>query len=182
MFRLLALLLLPLVLLGCAHTHAMESWCASQGGCLQGCRCVRLQNVASQFAWAGLDAQRLHVLDSTSVGAYSWPSGDVYVTAGLMDRVDDEELAAALTHEMGHLVDEYRMLSPVGLSGNGGGVGNDVEMQADAIAVQLLRHNHISPDALISVLQITARQEPGLKHAIEARIAALRVSSPKPGT
>ncbi|MGE5197715.1 MAG: Maf family nucleotide pyrophosphatase, partial [Deltaproteobacteria bacterium] len=45
------------------------------------------------------------VLDDKEVNAVSLPGGFVYVNKGLMERVDnDDELAAVLAHEVGHLV------------------------------------------------------------------------------
>jgi len=43
------------------------------------------------------------VLDIEQVNAFALPGGFVYVTKALLDRVDDDELAAVLGHEIGHI-------------------------------------------------------------------------------
>src|SRR5436853_124813 len=47
---------------------------------------------------------KVHVLATDAVCAFAWPNRTIYVTRGLMDRADDDVLAAALAHEMGHLL------------------------------------------------------------------------------
>ena len=43
------------------------------------------------------------VLDSPDLNAFALPGGYVYVTRGLLDKLDESELAALLAHELGHL-------------------------------------------------------------------------------
>ncbi len=43
------------------------------------------------------------VLDSPLLNAFALPGGYVYVTSGLLDKLDESELAALLAHELGHL-------------------------------------------------------------------------------
>lgn len=43
------------------------------------------------------------ILDIKQVNAFALPGGFVYVTKGLLDRVGDDELAAVLGHEIGHI-------------------------------------------------------------------------------
>ena len=43
------------------------------------------------------------VLDIKQVNAFALPGGFVYVTKGLLDRANEDELAAVLGHEIGHI-------------------------------------------------------------------------------
>lgn len=43
------------------------------------------------------------VLDNKDANALSTPGGYVYVNSGLMERADDDELAAVIAHEVGHI-------------------------------------------------------------------------------
>jgi len=42
------------------------------------------------------------VLDSSDLNAFTLPGGYVYIYKGLLDRIDEQELAAILSHEVGH--------------------------------------------------------------------------------
>src|SRR4029450_10489466 len=44
---------------------------------------------------------RWRVTSRADVGAWAWPDGRIEVAKGLVDRLDDHELAAALAHELG---------------------------------------------------------------------------------
>jgi Zn-dependent protease with chaperone function len=53
--------------------------------------------VAEGIAW--------QVSPRRGLGAWAWPGGRIEVSRALIDRLDDEQLAAALAHELGHLLD-----------------------------------------------------------------------------
>jgi len=43
------------------------------------------------------------VLDSPDLNAFALPGGYVYITSGLLNKLDESELAALLAHELGHV-------------------------------------------------------------------------------
>lgn len=109
------------------------------------------------------------ILKSERLGAFSVSSGRIYITQGLYDYLDEDELlAAVIAHEMAHVWArdgeravpknaERRLLR---------------EKAADRYAAQLLFRAGWSPSAIIEVLEITrAVQPPGY---CDARIAELR--------
>jgi Zn-dependent protease with chaperone function len=48
----------------------------------------------------------------TEVGAWAWADGHIRVSRALVDLLDDNELAAALSHELGHLLDRGDLPDP----------------------------------------------------------------------
>ena len=64
------------------------------------------QRLVSQ---AGVPAAiRFFVLDQPVANAHALPSGYVFVTRGLLALIDDEaELAAAMGHELGHVIERH---------------------------------------------------------------------------
>lgn len=110
-----------------------------------------------------------HILDSERLGAFSLPSGRIYITQGLYDYLDEDELlAAVLAHELAHVWardgeraapknPEQRLVR---------------EKAADRRAAQIMFRAGWPPDAIIEVLEITRSvQPPGY---CDARIAELR--------
>jgi len=51
------------------------------------------------------------VVNQKEVNAFSGPAGYVYVTTGLLRIADDDELAAVLAHEIGHVVAQHSLKS-----------------------------------------------------------------------
>lgn len=53
---------------------------------------------------------RFGVMDSTDVNAFALPGGTILITQGLYDRLRDEaELAAVLSHEIAHVVEQHQV-------------------------------------------------------------------------
>ena len=96
-------------------------------------------------------APQIHVLNTEAVGAYGWPDAQIYVSRGLVDLLTDEQLAAAVAHEMGHLLADGHLHSIVSLRGCC--QTPDAEVRADAVAVELLRTRGIPPGVMIDMLQ-----------------------------
>ncbi len=64
------------------------------------------QRLVSRSALAG--SYRFYVLDQPVPNAHAIPSGYVFVTRGLLALMDDEaELAAAMGHELGHIIERH---------------------------------------------------------------------------
>ncbi len=47
------------------------------------------------------------VLDSPDFNAFALPGGYVYITSGLMDKLDEDAIAAVLAHEVGHVAAKH---------------------------------------------------------------------------
>jgi Zn-dependent protease with chaperone function len=164
-----------LFLTGCSAGGARNLWVLGQGGEIAGSSQVRAESVAARLR-NGSPPQHLtfHILASGDARAYSWPDGAIYLTQGLMDRLSDDELAAAIAHECGHLIKPFGTASVVGLRGCD--KGQAVEMQADAIGVQLLRANNIPTSTMAQMLQKvhdSADVSDACRQKIEQRIQVL---------
>lgn len=109
----------------------------------------------------------VQVLDSSTVGAYGWPNGNLFVTRGLVDLLSDQELAAAIAHEMGHLLNDGHLHTVVSLRGCC--VSPDVEARADSIGVRLLAGHAIGREAMISMLN-KVRLSSGVPSLCQQRI------------
>jgi hypothetical protein len=104
-------------------------------------------------------------------GAWAWPDGRIAVSPALVDRLDDEALAAALAHELGHLLDGGHLhAGPQALDGGAG----DVERRADRIACGLLARHGVPGAALGRMLAVVAaaRRDPGGELAVRRASAA----------
>jgi beta-barrel assembly-enhancing protease len=125
-------------------------------------------------------------LDTPAINAMALPGGHVLVTRGLMELPDvsDDELAAILAHEIGHielghsrkaLVRTNRtkalnlVLSLVGRSPGAAvgmatslaelGISRESELEADAFAVSLLTQSPYRPEGLAAFLRRARRDE-----------------------
>lgn len=162
---------------GCSTAHAPAKWVRSQGGLLSGDAQPRAQQIADRLA---ADRPALHVdvsvLDTSGMSAFSWPDRRVFITRGLVERVDDGELAAAIAHELGHLIDDHHVgpSALVGLRGCGRGL-IDAEARADELGSQILESKGMSRSAMARLLaKVSAASSPGdARNAIEHRLALL---------
>lgn len=68
-----------------------------------------------------LDQVKVGVLDDDSINAASAGSGEFYVTRGLLERANDEQLAAVLAHEIAH--DDLGHVAKAQALGTGVGIG-----------------------------------------------------------
>ena len=120
---------------------------------------------------AALDGRviRLAVGDSSDVAAYAWPDGRVLLTRGLVRLLDDEELAAAVAHELGHLVADGHLRTVAALGGApaGGASAADAESRADAAGCGLLAAAGYAPHAMPRMLGKVSRA-PGISGATRA--------------
>jgi Zn-dependent protease with chaperone function len=97
----------------------------------------------SRIAWG--------VSPRNGLGAWAWPCGRVQVSRALVDRLDDDELAAALAHELGHLLDRGHLPNvPAALHGASG--VDDLELRADRIGCDLLARRGVLLDAMSRML------------------------------
>lgn len=83
-------------------------------------------------------------------GAWAWPHGPIQVSRDLVDLVDDEELAAVIAHELGHIQnDRHCSGATASLDGSS---DLDVESRADEAGCRMLRMAGIEPAATIRLL------------------------------
>jgi predicted Zn-dependent protease len=152
-------LLLSLLLLGvggCAGpTAGVGSWVREMGGIdADASRQARAEHLLLRIGAVRRDVPtvRVQVLDNGTAGAYSWPDGSLFVTRGLMDMLDDEELVAALDHELGHLIKDGRPAGIIGLKGCDHSGGFEAECQADLVGLRLLAGQGIPPTVMTRML------------------------------
>lgn len=105
------------------------------------------------------------------VGAWAWPDGRIEVSQLLLDLLDDDELAAALAHELGHLLDGGHLAR---VSRALTGDTADLERRADGIACQLLNRRGISGEAMVRMLSKLAAATRDRNGRVAARIATAR--------
>jgi Zn-dependent protease with chaperone function len=105
--------------------------------------------------------------DTPAVGAYAWPDGRILLTRGLVRLLDDDELAAAVAHEMGHLLEETH--APAVASLDGAGATADPEFRADAAGARLLARTGVPAAAMARMLEKVAAS-PGTTIACRARL------------
>jgi Zn-dependent protease with chaperone function len=88
------------------------------------------------------------------LGAWSWPDGRIRVSRSLVDLLDDEELAAAIAHELGHLLAGGELPDVAAALGGTEWSSDDSapETQADWIGCRLLAARGESPEALVRML------------------------------
>lgn len=130
------------------------------------------------------------VLDSPEVNAFALPGGYVYITRGILAYLNSEaELAAVLSHEIGHVTARHGVrqasaaqAADIGLSlasilfpeinnsvgqnlGNvlGGallaGYGRDHELESDRLGAEYLARSEYDPNAMIKVIDVLKHQE-----------------------
>ena len=113
---------------------------------------------------------RWNVTSRNEVGAWAWPDGRIEVSRKLVDQLDADELAAALAHELGHLIDRGHLHAvPNALAGEPG----DLERRADRIGCTVLRNAGVPVDAMPRMLGKVAVATRDPDGALAARVAAL---------
>jgi len=67
---------------------------------------LALQTDRSGLAW------RFGILDTNDINAFAAPGGFVFITAGLLGRLQSEaELAAVIAHEIGHVIRKHHLIA-----------------------------------------------------------------------
>jgi len=68
-------------------------------------RWISLHSSRAQLPWS------FAVIDDPGFNAFAAPGGYVFVTKGLVDRVDEAELAGILAHEITHVTDKHHLIA-----------------------------------------------------------------------
>jgi Zn-dependent protease with chaperone function len=168
--------------LGCADaSRSREAWVQQEGGLLAGDAQVRVERVARALTrTCGGHHVTVRVLDANTPCAYGWPDGSVFVTRGLLDLLNDEELAAAVAHELGHLLEDGHLHGPMSLQGDCRKL--DEEERADLRGCELLEAAGLPPEAMARSLRKVARApgaaSPRARQALEQRASRLPHAAP----
>ena len=162
---------------GCAATSNIATigeWSRQQGGVVIDQRLTHVQAIGDSLSVTLPCSVRYHVLNNPAVTAYSWPGGEIFLSAGLIDSASDDEIAAAIAHELGHLVNDARRPGAVGLRGADAPLA--LEQHADATGEALLVASGRPPGALITLLQKVCAANPSAacRHDLGARIQLLQ--------
>ena len=152
----------------------------SSGALVDRDRLARIERVGALVAGPELGRREVDLGLSTrdSLGAWSWRNGRVRLSSSLVDLLDEDELAAAIAHELGHLYDGGHLHDgPAALHG---GSATGAESRADRIGCTLLARRGLPGDAMSRMLAKVARAlsaegEPGPGPSLTARAAALAV-------
>lgn len=186
----LAILVVLSTIAGCstpggAGSAMVSAWACQQGGEIREphfdrmlAACESVLNAVDQDG----KAIRLHVIASDAATAYAWPSGDVYLSCGLVDLLSDDEIAAVVAHELGHLVGDGHLSSPATLDGSRGATGyalsGDEEHRADLVGCKILACCRIRPDAMARMLRRVHDAQPAqstIRAMMRQRLNALAV-------
>lgn len=159
-----AWILLPLLttLVGCSATrHAIPVTPGEPHADVDASRLARVQRIGGEVARATDAPERvdLGLSSRDTIGAWSWPDGRIRVSRALVDLLDDDALAAALAHEIGHLLDGGHVgggTAALAGASTGRHDGSGLELRADAIACSLLRSGGTSVEALPRMLRTVA--------------------------
>lgn len=119
----------------------------------------------------GLPPLPVSVVPGAAPGAWAWPDGRVELSAGLVRRCDDDQLAAALAHEIGHLLADGHVAWPRALDPTGAGASSD-EARADLHAMALLVEAGIPRRAIADLLRVLEAARVAPRADITARLAA----------
>ena len=172
----LILLVILSLLAGCS-TRPLEraGWAAAQGGISTDQLALERARAAIERVWPEARGDhrdiRVHVLASPAVAGYAWPSGDIYLTEGLVELCDEAELCAAVAHEIGHLMADGHVDHPLALRGIGERM--EQESEADIAGCRLLADVEVSPDAMDRMLHKVCLADPTCRAALRKRIALL---------
>ncbi len=159
---------------GCSPAPSQSAWIRSQGGLAGQPQLAKAHAALDLLGREQTRAVRVSILNSDAAGAYAWPAGDVFVTRGLVDLLDQQELAAALAHEIGHLIADHALNPPTSLHGSTGGDAS--ELAADATGAALLANQGIKRSFMISMLRKVSCSpsiSPGCRKSMQERIAIL---------
>ena len=154
-------LLIALLLLSSGCQQSMHGWIQSHGGVLRDERQHRVDQAVQRLGSHGSGIRlEVSVLASNSVAAYCWPDGRGFVTRGLVDLLGDEELTAAIAHELGHLLNDGHVHAVAGLRGCE--TSADAEARADAAGAALMQARGLPPVAMMRMLQKVKSVDPPL--------------------
>jgi len=137
-----------LVVLGCHGPRPAPSGLPQGGEDVNALRIHRLDQAVHRLGIAGIEVA---LSRRSEPGAWAWPKGPIHVSRALVDLADDDELAAALAHELGHLSADGTWHGP--LASLEGTTNPDAEARADELGCRLLALRGIPPAAAVRLLE-----------------------------
>jgi hypothetical protein len=164
---------------GCSSAIPVASpgwtrWADRMGGVTpSGCDSLRASAALARLNPPTLKPS-VFVLCNESLGAWTFADGNIFVSEGLIRILSDDELAAVLAHEIGHLRSANRLTSGAAFDGITASI--EIEAWADDQGRLLLKLRHIPeaslPAALLKVRN--ARATPiWMRAALDYRIHRL---------
>ncbi len=118
---------------------------------------------------------RVSIRNEARPNAHAWKDGRIEVTLGLVRLLDDEELAAAIAHEEGHLEAQHQAGVLAGLDGCRRDLGD--EFVADSLGCKVLNDRGLQPQAMVSMLRkvrMSPATDPDCRPLILKRIEHLQ--------
>jgi hypothetical protein len=163
------------LLVGCSSpaVRPADRWVARNGGVCEP-DAGRIEQIAGRFEGMLTRPIKLIVMDREILRAFSFPSGEVIVTRGLLTAMSDDEVTAVVGHEVGHLLTDGHTSAPTALTGRP--AGGDKESDADAASVKLLTAMNLPPTAMRTALEkvhATLPADSPMRSALTARIQLL---------
>jgi hypothetical protein len=137
-----------LIVLGCHGPRPALSGLPQGGEDVNALRTHRLDQAVHRLGIAGIEVA---LSRRSEPGAWAWPKGPIHVSRALVDLADDDELAAALAHELGHLSADGTWHGP--LASLAGAANPDAEARADELGCRLLALRGIPPAATVRLLE-----------------------------
>ncbi|MEO7508913.1 MAG: M48 family metallopeptidase, partial [Pyrinomonadaceae bacterium] len=74
-------------------------------------RATRIGRKVAQFSGRPSLPYKFYIFQDKDINAFAAPGGHVYITTGLMNLATDDELAAVLAHEIGHVVARHSLVT-----------------------------------------------------------------------
>lgn len=128
-----------------------RAWVESKGGLAEHPKIESLRGLANRLAKAaGLEPVALRVLDNPSPTAFATPPNDIFLTTGLIDVVGEADLAAVISHELGHLAERHHTSIYQSLDGRHSAL--EEEARADAVGLLILEESGEDPAVMLEVM------------------------------
>ena len=139
-----------------------------------------------------------HVLrDSQTVNAFALPGGQIFITAALLKRLENEaQLAGVLGHEVGHVIGRHSaehmakaqltqgLVGAAGVAGSGDGGGQTAAMIANMVGsmvnMRFGREDELESDILGVRYMLDAGYDPRALKDVMRILAESRSGSPQP--
>lgn len=74
-------------------------------------RATRIGRKVAQYSGRPSLPYKFYIFEDKDINAFAAPGGHVYITTGLMKIATDDELAAVLAHEIGHVVARHSLVT-----------------------------------------------------------------------
>ena len=160
---LLLVILLPVA--GCSSNTVVKNWAKDHGGTVCDHRSDRASALAAAIARNRPDVRmEVAVLNRDDLSAFSWPGGQIYLSRGLVDALDDAALSAAIAHEIAHILKHHEagMVSAL----RNGEASFEQEARADRVGVELLASCGLPPGSMARMLSEVLRRD-GLPKTVQ---------------